>query len=152
MDVDAVVLGTVGSDAIVRVSRDQAGCGRCEQPGGCRSGLLSRPLRPDCGEYRVANRIGARVGETVVLRVPEGAVLRAAAGAYVVPVLMILAGAGMGVGAAGSGGGEDVAALAGAATGLALAVALNGYMRRRSGATSRDAPVLVRRGTGSAGC
>lgn len=126
--VDAVVAAIEGEWAIVTVKRS-AGCGRCQEPGGC-GGSLNPDLldqgTSSCGgrQYRVLNDIGARLGDTVALSVPEGLVLRAAMASYGVSVLLAILGAALATALdAGEGG-----AILGAVTGL-----LVGYGFLRSG-------------------
>ncbi len=94
------------------------GCGRCHEAGGCGSTLLNESLRPRrLNLYRLPNVIDAQPGESVVVEIPDGALLRAAGWSYLFPVLLILLGAELGKAAGG-----ELASLVGAGLGLALAL------------------------------
>lgn len=117
MDSTAIVTSIEGQHALVEVQPAVSGCGRCNETGGCGSGLLNQALRPKKRLiYRVTNRIGARVGDSVTVTVPQGAVLRAALLAYLLPVLLVIVGAAIGTVFSAS----DAVALTGAGAGLAL--------------------------------
>lgn len=115
----------VDEDVVWVETLRKAGCGRCDEPGGCGNpggdGVLLQRLRDRVGHVRALNRTGVTlsVGDVVRVGVPADAILGAAWRLYVLPLLMMLAGALIGnVLAPG-----DVGALAGAAGGLAAAFA-----------------------------
>ncbi len=94
-----------------------SGCGRCQEAGGCGGGLLNKSLRSEKScHYRLQNLIGAKVGDRVIVSVPEGSVLRAALLAYLLPVLLLIAGAAVGTAVSDA----DLGALIGAVSGLLL--------------------------------
>lgn len=119
------------------VSEAPTSCGACGGKG-CGSSVFTRLWHPDSPEYPVANPINAQPGEAVVVGVPEGALLRATWGAYLVPLLALLAGAALGQWLAG----ELMAALGGL-LGLVLA---GGWLRRQTLAGNAE-PVILRRGS-----
>jgi len=128
MDGVAIVTCIEGEHALIEVQPAVSGCGRCNEAGGCASGLLNRALGPKQPPiYRVANRIGARVGDSVAVTVPEGAVLRAAVLAYLLPVLLVIAGAALGMALAAT----DIAALVGAVAGLTFGLWILRLAQRR---------------------
>lgn len=88
----------------------QSGCTTCGESGGC--GLSDGKGK---AQQRLHNGIGARVGDQVVLSVPDGAVLRAVLYCYLLPLVMVLALAAGGVAVA-----DDSGAIVGALAGLAL--------------------------------
>jgi len=102
-------------------------CGNCKSADGCHTGILGLSSGPR--RYRVANDIGARVGDRVSIRVAEGVVLRASLISYLLPALLVIIGA-----AIGQRMGGDLAALAGTVSGLALGAA----WLRRSELNARD--------------
>lgn len=135
-----VVRGTVsrveGDMAVVDVVRS-SGCGRCHEPGGC--GGTNLATGAACvSNYRLANTIGAKPGEEVLVAVPPGSILKAVAWAYGVPGGLMLVGAGMSTAVIGS----DMAALAGAAAGLATGFVLLRLARRKAGQPSGQALLL----------
>lgn len=111
----------VAGDAHVKVRRE-AGCGRCNEPGGC--GGIDRE-NAACQEYLVSNPVGARPGDRVLIEVPEGAALHAAAHAYLFPLAGLLAGA-LSASAMWPG---DLSSAFGGLAGLVLALF---YLRKRS--------------------
>lgn len=117
MRVEAVVTKVEGEQAWVRVSRPEGGCGRCQEPGGCRSDMLAEVLGPRCNEYALDNALHAQAGARVGVEVPDGLPLRAAAWAYGLPLAGLLLGAALGRLAAGS----DAASALGSLLGLVLA-------------------------------
>lgn len=120
------------------VAAAPASCGACGGKG-CGSSLFARFWHADAPEYQVDNAIGAGVGDTVVVGLPEGALLGAAATAYLMPLLFLLAG-----GLLGQWLGGELGAIAGGLCGLAMAV-LN--LRRRRAPDAM--PVVLRRGESS---
>ncbi|GIX22052.1 MAG: hypothetical protein KatS3mg121_0835 [Gammaproteobacteria bacterium] len=105
----------------VRVAVERGGaCGGCAV--GCGSSL-TRWLRP--AEFELPADRPYRVGEPVLLRLPERALLQAASLAYVPP----LAGMGLSLAAAGAAGLGDAAALACALAGFAAGQV---FARRRA--------------------
>ncbi len=131
----ARVVRVEGETAWVRVEAP-ASCGACGGRGCGSTSVFGQLFNPRPAEYPVDNGLGARVGEAVVVGVPEGAVLRSVFRSYVLPLLLLLAGAVLGMQA----GGEPLA-MAGAGLGLALGLVL---LRGARGGQ----PVIVRRGEG----
>lgn len=109
-------------------------CGACGGRG-CGSSLYTRMLHPREPEYPVANPIAARPGEEVVVGIEDGAIFKAVFSGYLMPLVLLLAGA-----ALGSNLGEAYGILGG---GVGLLVAAQWLRTRRGGAQ----PVILRRGT-----
>lgn len=107
-DSETVVVRIEGGDAWLQVCGREA-CGQCESAQGCGLGGHREPRL-----QRVRNTVGARVGDTVIVSVPEGAVLKAALMSYFVPLLLIIVATAVGTAVA-----ADRGAIAGAAVGLA---------------------------------
>jgi sigma-E factor negative regulatory protein RseC len=143
MEQEAVVARVEGDLALIEVGGVAGGCGRCHEAGGCQSGLLTRLFRPEPKLYSIVNSIGARPGDRVVVRVRDGATLRAAALAYVLPVLFLIGGAALGTALGGAG---DGAAALGALLGLGIGIAAAAGLRR--GGAGTDRPVLVCKSSG----
>lgn len=144
MDQEAIVARVEGDHAYVEVGGG-GGCGRCHETGGCQSGILGQLFSSKPRQFRVANRIGAVPGEHVVVRVAEGAALRAALLTYILPVLFLLLGAVAGT-ALGEASNSDASAALGALAGLACGV-LSGLTLRRVRIGKVAEPILVRRST-----
>ncbi len=127
-----------GGDAWV-VGAAPSSCGACGAKSGgkgCGSSIFARVLHADEPEYRVENPIGAQVGESVVVGLPDGALLGAAASGYLAPLALLLLCAGIGQWFAGEPG-----AVTGGLVGLLLAAL---YLRRRRAPAVH--PVVLRRG------
>ncbi|MBF0604060.1 MAG: SoxR reducing system RseC family protein [Nitrospirae bacterium] len=85
----AVVVALDGDHAVV-VGQRQSSCGSCHQEGTCATlsfGGGHKEVR-----LRVANPVGARVGDRVLLEMSERHMLRASFLAYIVPVLALFVG------------------------------------------------------------
>jgi sigma-E factor negative regulatory protein RseC len=130
-DSEALVTGVAGEYAVVEVECLPSACGKCGDKGGCG--------KPQAGprRYAVLNTVGARVGDRVVLSVPEGAVLRAAALSYLMPLVFVIGGAALAM----AGFGDGLPTVAGAAAGLVFGLIIlriaNMRMARRSGSWLR---------------
>lgn len=124
-------------------SKAPSSCGACAGKG-CGSSTFSRFWHPDEPEYRVHNPIGAVAGDTVVVGLPDGSLLRAALASYVMPLLLLLAGALLGKTLFG-----ELGAIGGGLVGLLLA----GFGLRRHRGTGVE-PVVLRLddGTGLRAC
>lgn len=144
MEAVALVRRVEGDEAVVELVRTPGGCGRCDEPGGCRSGILARPMAAGCREFRLANAIGARAGDEVVVEIRDGSAGRGALIAYGAPVAGLVLGAAGGV-AALAGIHPDLAGAAGALAGLAVALAGVVWLRRRGRGGAAFRPVLTRR-------
>lgn len=109
-DSEALVTRVAGEFVVVEVDALPSACGKCGDKGGC--------SRPQAGprRYAVRNTVGARVGDHVIISVPEGAVLKAAALSYLMPLASVIGGAAGAMAWLGDG----VPAVAGAAVGLVV--------------------------------
>lgn len=126
IEASAQVVSVVGDRMTIRVSERPGGCGRCDEPGGCRSAKLAHALGEPNAEFDVANPISARVGERVLIRIEDGAPLRGALASYGLGTVLLLLGAVMGH----TVGGDDLATVVGALSGLAGAVVFNRILHR----------------------
>ncbi len=128
---DAVVVEVNGDDAVVELPARAAACGSCKDSAACGETFLG-----DGGirRYRLANRIGARVGDHVQLGIADGMLWQASLASYVFPLLLALAAAWVG-----QGWGGDSAAAAGLLLGLAGGLWL---LRRRELRARRD-PAMI---------
>ena len=119
--VRAIVREINQADALVEV--EQGGCGRCHEAGGCGGQQLTRMFCSTAKTYRVANEIGARVGDRVTVAIAADSVRRSANLAYVLPLTATIAGALLGMLL-----GDDPGAMLGSLAGLVLAFL---HVRRR---------------------
>lgn len=114
---EAVVVAASGSEVWVEVPARAPICGSCKTVDACQSSLLGQGSGPR--RYRLANGIGARVGDHVQLSVADGTVWRASLVSYVLPLLLAIGGAVIGQFAAG-----DVWAVLGMLAGLGCGLLL----------------------------
>ncbi len=120
IEISAEVVRIEGETAWV-ATRAPASCGACGGKG-CGSSVLTRLWHREEPDYPVLNTLRARVGDAVVVGVPDGVLLRASLAAYSVPLAGVVAGA-----LAGAGFG-DAGAVVGAVTGFSAAAL---WLRRR---------------------
>jgi len=83
MEQAVIVVDVMNNDALVRGRRASA-CGQCAGKSAC--GTLGS-WTERFSEMRVANPVDAKVGDEVVVRVPDGMLLRAATRLYGIPML-----------------------------------------------------------------
>jgi len=121
----AIVLRMEGATAVVKVAGD-GGCGRCAETGGCGSDVFGKFFGGRCGSYRVETKQPLTPGTEIEVAVEARAPLLAAALAYGVPLLGLLAGAGGGALYSG-----DAGSVLGAVIGLIGCSALSAWLVRR---------------------
>lgn len=129
IEAKAVVVRVEAGRAWVRIIDRQDGCGRCDEPGGCRSVKIAYALKTPTEVFSVADTVGVAVGDRVRVCMADGAALRGALVSYGLGACLLLIGAAVGHSLAASGN-EDLSALAGAIAGLAIAVILNRVLHR----------------------
>lgn len=113
----------------VRVDDRQDGCGRCDEPGGCRSVKLAYSLKPPTEVFSLADNSGLQQGEAVLIRMKDGAPLLGALGSYGLGACLLVAGAALGHALAAQGR-EDLFALIGGSLGVLLAIVFNRLLHR----------------------
>jgi sigma-E factor negative regulatory protein RseC len=144
----ATVLRADARVAYVQAER-RSTCGSCSAASGCGTSLLDRFLGRRVPRLEVDNDLGVSAGDLVVIGVPEGAMLRAAAAAYLGPLAGLILGAVAGRHWPFAAGGSEAMSLLGAALCFGGALWL---VARYSRALSRDPrfrPVLLRRHAGT---
>lgn len=124
MEAFARVQRIEGERAWLKVIDAGGGCGRCDEPGGCRSMQLSQAFGIPRDEFMLSRRQGVAVGDRVRIRIADGAPLRAALASYGLAVTLLLAGAAAGSGFGGTGN-ADVPTAIGGGAGLLLAFLVN---------------------------
>lgn len=125
----AKVVGLADGLARVRVIDRQEGCGRCDEPGGCRSVKLAYAIRPPASEFSLPDTLGVAVGDEVALLMRDGASLRGAMLSYGLAALLLILGAALGQWLAPPAL-TDALAVAGAVTGLLSAFLINRLLHR----------------------
>lgn len=137
-----------GGHAWVRLTERAGGCGRCDEPGGCRSTGIAYALKAPNEVFAVPNFIDVRPGELVRLRMRDGAPLRGALLGYGLSVALLLIGAALGSVLADPGA-QDLFTAAGGLAGLAVALGINRAVFRSRTVRHGFEIEMVR---GSAGC
>ncbi|NMF98023.1 SoxR reducing system RseC family protein [Aromatoleum toluolicum] len=146
-EAQGVVERVEGAHAWVRLTERAGGCGRCDEPGGCRSTGLAYALKAPNEVFAVSNSIDVRPGEFVRLRLHDGAPLRGALLGYGLSVGLLLVGAALGSALADPG--TDLIAATGGLAGLAVACGVNrAVFRSRTLRRGFDIEMV----RGSAGC
>ncbi len=75
-------------------SRRESACGSCkEADGGCGTALLSKALGRKSSSFKVFNPIEARVGDTVIVGIAEGVLLKTSFIIYLLPLFLLIFGA-----------------------------------------------------------
>lgn len=121
-----------------------ATCGGCASVSGCATGSLATHARINMMAVRALNRCGAKVGDRVIVTMPEGNVLHLSLHVYAVPLAGLLAGAFIAAWAGLSDGLVALGALAGLGSGFLYA----GLFSRRHAGDRNFEPVIVRCITG----
>lgn len=131
----AVEAGAVWVETLRR-----SGCGRCDEPGGCGNGALAQRARERIGRVRALSGLPLKVGDEVVVGIPDGTLLRGTLLIYLLPVLsMVLGAAG---GAALFPG--DIGTVAGLLAGLVLAFVLIRRLSRQAVRDPAGQPLVIR--------
>jgi sigma-E factor negative regulatory protein RseC len=119
----------------------QSACGHCEGAGSCGTSVLAKLFGPSRSRLQIDDPQGLRVGEQVVIGIPDGTLVRASFVAYLLPLLFLVATAGL---ATSLRVGEGTVALVGIA-GLGMGLWLSGRLTGGQSARGRYRPILVRR-------
>jgi len=91
LETRAIIVQTDGRHALVQANQAN-GCEQCNGKG-CGSGKLTQLFCSKPRQFRVENSINAGIGDQVIISVAEGAVLRGIGLVYLLPLLLMLAGA-----------------------------------------------------------
>ena len=130
------VVTRVEVDAVWVEAREPSGCGTCGGTG-CSTRQLAELFRPRSKGFKVRDPLGVKAGELVWVGYPAGSVWHGAAGAYGLPLLLVLLGGLLGQLAYPG----DAGAALGAGLGLLISLAALSVSGRKSIAL----PVIVRR-------
>ncbi|MGD2136993.1 MAG: SoxR reducing system RseC family protein [Gammaproteobacteria bacterium] len=139
------VVGIEGEYAWVEAVRATS-CSSCSAHQGCGTATLARVLGNRQVRLRVLNRIDARIGDSVVIGIPESGLLRGSVAVYAAPLLGLFAGALAGhlLGGGLVADGSDLAAVAGAAAGFAAGLVWLRRFSRRIAVDTAFQPVVLR--------
>ncbi|HCJ51947.1 MAG: Fis family transcriptional regulator [Gallionellales bacterium CG03_land_8_20_14_0_80_55_15] len=92
LETRAVVVQLLEKPFVLVQSSQGGGCGQCGGKG-CGASKLSQMFCSKPRQFKVDNRINARVGDEVVVSVMEGAVLHSIGLVYLLPLVLLFAGA-----------------------------------------------------------
>ncbi|MGA7750069.1 MAG: SoxR reducing system RseC family protein [Gallionella sp.] len=141
LETRAVVIQVLKSHALVQANQGN-GCEQCNGKG-CGTGKLAQLFCSKPRLFQVDNQINASVGDQVIISVAEGAVLRGIGLVYLLPLMLLLAGAMLGNFWAAQTEQSDGHAAVGALLGLAAGFALARWISSRQ-ARSRFQPYIAR--------
>jgi sigma-E factor negative regulatory protein RseC len=127
MEQSGFVKAVDGGHVLLEIEPAASGCGACHAADACASRALMEPADGRCTVRWMPNHIGAHVGDRVVLTTADGTVGSVALLVYLLPALLLLAGAALGTVWSGTDGGAVLGALAG----LVLAVLVLRACQRR---------------------
>ena len=88
---------SIDGDALVVELDQSGGCGRCHEPGGCGGTSIATMRCAAPKRYQLTNPGDVAVGDAVMLHLPDGLVRRGAFFGYLLPLLLLLAGAAIGM-------------------------------------------------------
>lgn len=77
----------VKGDTLVLQAQRQSACGSCSANRGCGTSVLSKVVGQKFTRFQADNNINARVGDTVIVAIPEDALVKGSLVMYMVPVL-----------------------------------------------------------------
>ena len=135
IDASGTITALDGDYAIIRM--DEAGCGRCHEPGGCGGNPLGKVFCSVPRTFRVLNPGNSAIGSRVTVVIAEGSVRRSAILAYGLPLLALFFGAISGSTLAGEAG-----AIIGSLCGLFCAWLSLRYAQRRGVLDPRSQPYI----------
>ncbi len=135
IDASGTITALDGDYAIVRM--DEAGCGRCHEPGGCGGNPLSQVFCSVPRTFRLLNPGNSAIGSRVTVVIAEGSVRRSAMLAYGLPLLALFLGA-----ISGSALAAEAGAIIGSLCGLLCAWFVLRYVQRRGPLDARSQPYI----------
>jgi sigma-E factor negative regulatory protein RseC len=134
IETNAVVVRAGEGKVWVRLLEHHGGCGRCDEPGGCRAPRLAEIFQGSERTFAVDDPLGLHANERVKIVIDDGVPLRAALASYGLGTALALGGAALGVWLAPAARG-DLAAVAGLASGIAVLVFILCIRARRRDST-----------------
>jgi len=143
LEEQAVVISSEAGIAEVEILR-RSTCSACSARSGCGVSLLDRVLGRRPQRLLLVDKLKLRPGDKVVVGIPEGALLKAAVAAYMVPLLGLLGGALLGDMMLQEGAMDQGLALLAGALGFAAGLLVTGLYSRRLATDPRWRAVLLR--------
>ncbi len=140
----AKVVRTDGDVAYVEV-RNSSGCGSCGSGNECPTILLSQVFGGANREFRVLNAVGAQAGESVVIGLEEGALLKGSLTMYLLPLVLLFIGAIGSISLSPSAALRDLYSIAGGGVGLVAGFIWVKLYAMRLGSNRHFQPVILRK-------
>lgn len=83
------VIEVIG-DQLVLQAKTKSACGSCAVNKGCGTSLLAKVVGKKFTQFQVENKVSAVAGDTVVVGIPEDALLKGSLVMYVLPIFSML--------------------------------------------------------------
>lgn len=80
----------VDGDKLILQAQTQSACGSCSANKGCGTSLLAKVIGRKFTRFQVQNNVNAVVGDTVIVGIPEEALLKGSLVMYALPVMGML--------------------------------------------------------------
>ena len=144
IETQAKVVRTDGDVAYVE-AQNSSGCSGCGSGKQCGTALLSQIFGGSKREFRVLNAVGARVGDSVVIGLEEGALLKGSLTMYLLPLVLLFTGAIGGAFLAPNAGLRDLYSIFCGGTGLVAGFAWVKLYAFRLGGNPHFQPVILRK-------
>ena len=80
----------IEGDKLILQAQTQSSCGNCAASKGCGTSLLSKVIGRKFTRFQVDNNVNAQLGDTVVVGIPEDALLKGSLVMYVIPIISML--------------------------------------------------------------
>jgi sigma-E factor negative regulatory protein RseC len=144
IETPVVIVKLEGALAHVEAQRG-TGCGSCNPGKSCASATLGKIFSAKPRLFRALNRIGAKAGDSVIVGVADGALLRGSLAVYLMPLALLLAGAIVAAWLAPNAAARDGWSVLGAAAGLCAGVVWLKLFAARIASNPRFQPVVLRK-------
>lgn len=145
LETRAIVVKVDKQFALVQANQGN-GCEQCNGKG-CGTGKLSQMFCSKPRQFQVDNPINAGIGDEVIVSVAEGAVLRGIGLVYLLPLVLLVAGAMLGSNWAAQASQRDGYAAAGALMGLVAGFVFAKWFSSRQ-ARQKNQPYIARKWSG----
>ncbi|MDQ7015465.1 MAG: SoxR reducing system RseC family protein [Gammaproteobacteria bacterium] len=133
-----------GDDVWVEVERRSA-CGSCEVRGGCGTSVLATVLGRRMSRIKVQNSVSASLGDSVVVGIPDAALIQGSLAVYAAPLLSMLLFALLGEQLIDDSQWVEIGSIIGGLLGLSLGFFWLRYYTRRIAKTPHHQPVILRK-------
>lgn len=147
IETPAVVVKLEGALAHVE-TRGATGCGSCTPGKSCATASLGKIFGAKPRLFRALNQIGAKAGDSVIVGVADGALLRGSLAVYMLPLVLLVAGALVATWLAPDAAAREPWSIAGAAAGLVAGVIWLKLFTAKIASNPRFQPVVLRKAAG----